>query len=151
MTRLKQIKLNIIQIDKQLKFLHYQLKNWVGTNRIQDLVYKPGVAARTTFEYSPLGKALKKGLKKDDKVSKVVKYDNDLVYDSVHNFNKYSVSNFNETTSVDSKFNTLNKFYKDFKKLEGVKSRTNERKQKRITVLKNKSFLYDQLISIYKK
>ena len=61
------------------------------------------------------------------------------------------MSNFNETTSVDSKFNTLNKFYKDFKKLEGVKSRTNERKQKRITVLKNKSFLYDQLISIYKK
>ena len=61
------------------------------------------------------------------------------------------MSNFNETTSVDSKFNTLNKFYKDFKKLEGVKSRTNERKQKRITVLKNASFLYDQLISIYKK
>ena len=61
------------------------------------------------------------------------------------------MSNFNEATSVDSKFNTLNKFYKDFKKLEGVKSRTNERKQKKITVLKNASFLYDQLISIYKK
>ena len=61
------------------------------------------------------------------------------------------MSNFNETTSVDSKFNTLNKFYKDFKKLEGVKSQTNERKQKKITVLKNASFLYDQLISIYKK
>ena len=61
------------------------------------------------------------------------------------------MSNFNETTSVDSKFNTLNKFYKDSKKLEGVKSRTNERKQKKITVLKNASFLYDQLISIYKK
>ena len=74
-----------------------------------------------------------------------------MVYDSVHNFNKYSVSNFNETTSVDSKFDTLNKFYKDFKKLEGVKSRTNERKQKKITVLKNASFLYEELISFYKK
>ena len=50
---------------------------------------------------------------KDDKVDKVVKDNNDLVYDSVHNFDKYSVSSFNEITSVDSKFDTLNIFLKN--------------------------------------
>ena len=73
------------------------------------------------------------------------------MYSSVHNFNKCSVSNFSEISSRDSKFNTLNKFYKDFKKLEDVKSQTNETKQKKITVLKNSSVLYDMLIKIYRK
>ena len=40
--------------------------------------------------------------------------------------------NFNKIPSIDSKFDTLNNFYKDFKKLEGVKSQTKERK---LTVL----------------
>ena len=60
-----------------------------------DLGYKLEVVEKVKFEYSPLGEALNKGLKEDDKVNKVVKYDNDLMYNSVHNFNKYSVSNFN--------------------------------------------------------
>ena len=47
-------------------------------------------------------------------MNKVVKYCNDLMYSSVNNFNKYSVSNFNEISSLDSKFDILNKFYKDF-------------------------------------
>ena len=59
--------------------------------------------------------------------------------------------NFNKIPSIDSKFDTLNNFYKDFKKLKAVKSQTKERKQKKITVLKRTSFLYDQLISTYKK
>ena len=69
----------------------------------------------------------------------------------MHNFNKCSVSNFSKISSRDSKFNTVNKFYKDFKKLEDVKIQTNETKQKKITVLKNSSVLYDMLIKIYRK
>ena len=55
------------------------------------------------------------------------------MYDSVHNLNKYSVPNLNKIPSVNSKFDTLNNFYKDF---QGVKNQTEERKQKKITVLK---------------
>ena len=98
------------------------------------LAYKPGVVERTKFEYSPLGEALKKGLKKYDKGNKVIKYDNGLVHNSAHDFNKYSVFSFNEILSIHSKFHTLNKLYKDFKKLEYVRSKTKEAKQKKITV-----------------
>ena len=66
----------------------------------EDLGYKPDVIQRTKFEYSPLGEAFKK----DDKNKKIIKYDNDLAYNSMHNFNKYSVSSFNEISSTDSKF-----------------------------------------------
>ena len=64
----------------------------------------------------------------------------------MYNFDKNSVSNFNEITSFDSKFDILNKFYKEFKILEGIKSKTNETKQNKITVLKNTSLLYDELV-----
>ena len=73
------------------------------------------------------------------------------MYDSVYDFNKHSVSNFNKITSFDSKFDTLNNFYKEFIKLLGVKSKTVERKQKKITVLKNASSRYDELLRDYKK
>ena len=94
--------------------------------------------------------ALSKRLTKDDTANKV-KHDNDLVYSSVHNSDKYSVPSFNEISPLDSKFDTLNKFYKDFEKLKGAKSQTKERKQKRITVLKNTFMIYDVFVRIYKK
>ena len=88
----------------------------------EDLGYKPDVLQRAKFEYSPLGETFNKVFKKDYKNKKVIKRDNDLVYNSVHNFNKYSVSSFNEMSSINSKFDTINKFYKDILKLNGVKS-----------------------------
>ena len=94
--------------------------------------------------------ALSKRLTKDDTANKV-KHDNDLVYSSVHNSDKYSVPSFNEISPLDSKFDTLNKFYKDFEKLKGAKSQTKERKQKRITVLRNTFMIYDVFVRIYKK
>ena len=69
----------------------------------EDLGYKVDVIQRAKFEYSPLVEAFNKVFKKDDKNTKVIKYDNDLVYDSVHNFNKYRLSNFYEISSTDSK------------------------------------------------
>ena len=101
-----------------------------------NLGYKPGVVEKVIFEYSPLDESLNKGFKKYNKWNKVINYDNDLIYNSVHNFNEYSVSNFNEISLLYSKVDTLNKFYHDFKKQENVKSQTNETKQKKITVLK---------------
>ena len=58
------------------------------------------------------------------------------MYNSVHNFNKYSELSLNGISSICSKFDTLNKFYEDFKRLEYSKSKTKETKQKKITVLK---------------
>ena len=116
----------------------------------EDLGYKPGVVEKVKFEYSPLDEALNKWLKKYDKVNKVIKYDSDLMYDFVHNFNKYTVSNFNKISWIDSKFDVLNRFYKDFKKLEGVKS--NQRKKaKKNNCTKNASLSYNGLIDIYEK
>ena len=61
------------------------------------------------------------------------------------------MSSFNEISSVDSKFDTINKFYKDLLKLNDVKSQNKNTKQKKITVLKNASLLYYELINQYKK
>ena len=97
----------------------------------EDLGYKPDVIERAKFEYSPLGEAFNKVFKKDDKNKIVIKHDNDLVYNSVHNFNKYSVSSFNETSSNDSKFDTINNFYKDLLKLNYFKSQNKIAKQKK--------------------
>ena len=94
---------------------------------------------------------MNKRFRKDDKVNKNVKYDNDFLCNSVHNFNKYSVSDFNKISSIDSKFDTLNKFHKALKKLQGVKIKNENTNQRKITVLKNASLLYANLVDIYKK
>ena len=84
---------------------------------------------------------MNKRFRKDDKVNKNVKYNNELLYNSVHNFNKYSVFDFNKISSIGSKFDTLNKFHKNFKKLGGVKSKNENTNQRKIIVLKNASLL----------
>ena len=87
----------------------------------EDLEIKPSVVSNAKFQYYPLGEAFNKAFKKDEKSKKVIKYDNDLVYNSVHNFNKYSLTNFDEIKSVDSKFDTINKFYNDLVSLIRLK------------------------------
>ena len=74
-----------------------------------------------------------------------------MYYASVHNFNKYDVSIFNKIASIGSKFDTMNNFYKDFQNLKGVKSKSEEKKQRKIKVLNKASLLYDELVSLYKK
>ena len=49
---------------------------------VEDLGYKPDVIQRAKFEYSPLGETFNKVLEKDDKNKKVIKRDNDLVYNT---------------------------------------------------------------------
>ena len=50
----------------------------------EDLGYKPSVIERAKFESFLLGEALSKVFKKDGKNKKVIKHNNDLVYDSVN-------------------------------------------------------------------
>ena len=90
-------------------------------------------------------------MKKDDNNKKVIKYDNDLAYSSVHNFNKYSLHNFNEISSIDSIFDTINKFYKDLVKLNSFKSQSDNTMQKKADVLKNAAQLYNKWIDMYEK
>ena len=97
----------------------------------ENLGYKPYIIQRAKFEYFPLGEAFNKVFRKDDKNKKIIKYSNGLFCSSVHNFNKYSVP-------------------KDLLKLNGVKSQ-NENTRKKITVLKNASLLYYELIDMCKK
>ena len=62
----------------------------------EDLGYKPKLLEKVKSQYSPLEEAFNKAFKKDDKNKKVIEYRNDLVYSSVHNFNKCSLPNLNE-------------------------------------------------------
>ena len=48
------------------------------------------------------------------------KYDNDLMHNSARNFNKYSVPYFNEISSIDSKFDTINKILQRFFKIKRI-------------------------------
>ena len=50
---------------------------------------------------------------------------------TLHKFNKYSVSSFKKISSIDSKVDTINKFYKDLLKLNDVKSQNKFTKQKK--------------------
>ena len=98
----------------------------------EDLGYKLKVLEKIIFQYSQLGEAFNKVFIKDGKNKKVIKYSNDLVYSSVHNFNKYSLPNFNAISSIDSKFDTINKFYKDLVKLNNFKSRDDKKQKKQM-------------------
>ena len=80
----------------------------------EELGYTPDVIQRAKFQHYSLGEGFNKVFKKNDKIKKVIKHDDDFVYNSVHNFNEYSVSSFNEIPSIDSKFDTINKFTKIF-------------------------------------
>ena len=70
----------------------------------------------------------------------------------MRNFNKHSVSSFTEISSIDSKIDTINKFYKHLLKLNDVKSQNKNTKQKKKNnCVKNASLLYYELINMYKK
>ena len=64
-----------------------------------------------------------------------------IIWDIVLCFSIYSVTNFNEISSTDSKFDILNRLYKDFEKIKDVKSETEEARQRKLKVLNNTSIL----------
>ena len=102
MTRLKQIKLNMTQIEEQLLSSKELRKYEYLTSK--DLGYKPGVFEKVKYEHSPLGVALNNKVKSRQK-KKVVntdKQDKNLIYNSRHSFVKFKdIIDFKEL-SLDS-------------------------------------------------
>ena len=137
----------------------------------EDLGYKPDANAQAKFEYSPLGKVFNKGLDKEDKKEellkrlkyiedqqniKVDKYAGGLYYGAKYNFNEYRIENYDKTSSIDSKFDTINKFSKTIKQLTNITHKAKdgveikERVERKKLDLGNVSQLYNEWIDRYK-
>ena len=103
----------------------------------EDLSCKPDAIAQAKSEYSPLGKIFNKGLDKEDNkegllkrlknfedqqnmTNKVGKYTGGLYYDTNNNVNEYKIENYDKTSSIDSKFNTVNTFIRAIKKVTSI-------------------------------
>ena len=87
----------------------------------------------------------------DKKDSKTDKTKNNLIYDPNHNFYKYRFSKFAQMSSIESKFNTLEMFYRQFISLKSLEVRTKENTNHKSVVLNNALNEYDKLIKEYKK
>ena len=128
--KLKQIKLNMIWVEKQLKYLLYLLKILEKYEYLtgEDLGHRPSVLEKTKFEYSPLGAVLSDNVKKKTNINKVnvkKKQDKNLIYNSQHSSTKFKdIDEFKEL-SLDSMFKKLNDFKKRFNKLKTVDPQTN--------------------------
>ena len=75
---------------------------------------------------------------------------NPLIYDSKHSFYKYRLSEFNKISSIDSKFDIIEKCYKDFISLMDVDAEP-ENIEHKLVVLNKVSKLFDDLIKEYKQ
>ena len=89
----------------------------------------------------------KEPAKKDTETNKTK---NPLIYDSKHSFYKYRLSEFNKISSIDSKFDTIEKCYKDFITLTDVDAEP-ENIEHKLVVLNKVPKNYDNLIKEYKK
>ena len=82
---------------------------------------------------------------------KKTKTKNDLSYDSNHNFYKYRLRNFLQISSIESEFDELETFYRDFISLKFLDASPEKRGYKS-TGLNNASNLYNnELIPEYRK
>ena len=74
-----------------------------------------------------------------------------MIYDPNRNFYKYKLSKFSQISSIESKFDTLKMFYRDFTSLKFLKAKK-ERVNHKSTVLNNVSNLYNSELTLeYKK
>ena len=73
-----------------------------------------------------------------------------MIYDSKHSFYKYRLSEFNKISSIDSKFDIIEKCYKDFISLMDVDAEQ-ENIEHKLVVLNTVSNLYGDLIKEYKQ
>ena len=65
-----------------------------------------------------------------------------MIYDPNRNFYKYRLSKFSQISSIESKFDTLKMFYRDFTSLKFLKAKK-ERVNHQFTVLNDASNLYN--------
>ena len=115
--KLKQIKLSMIWVEKQLKYLLYLLKILEKYEYLtgEDLGHRPSVLGKTKFEDSPLGAVLPDTVKKKTNKNKVnikKKQDKNLIYNSQHSFAKFKHINEFKELLLDSMYKKLNDFKK---------------------------------------
>ena len=140
---------------------------------------KPSTVEQAKFEYSPLGKIFNKGLSEDDKKEGLFKklqnikdkneelmnrfsatnkasknktnnQSNKLIYNANLNFTELeNIDNINKL-SLNSMFNLMKEYHKKFNKLNNLKPRTNDNKNKRSEVLIHVGDIYNELYYIYK-
>ena len=89
--RLKQIKLSMIWVEKQLKYLLCLLKIfWKKCKYLsgEDLGHRPSVLEKTKVKYSPLGMSLSRSFKKDN-VKNIATSKSDFNYDNKYRFYRF--------------------------------------------------------------
>ena len=74
-----------------------------------------------------------------------------MIYDQNHNFYKYRLDKFSNISSIESKFDMLEMFYKEFITLKSLEVKTEENTNHKFVVLNNALNEYDKLIKEYKK
>ena len=62
---------------------------------------------------------------------------NDLIYDPNQNFYKHRLSKFSQISSIESKFERLEMFYREFIKLKCLEARTKENTNHKSVVSNN--------------
>ena len=95
-----------------------------------DLGHRPSVLGKTKFEYSPLGMSLNKSFKKDN-VKNIAKSESYFNNDGDHKFYEFhkGYDEFEET-SLDYKYNMMNKFTNLLAKFKNLKPEKPETTQK---------------------
>ena len=81
-----------------------------------------------------------------NKISQTAKAKNLLIYDQNHNFNKYKLENFSNISSIESKYSTLEMFYRQFISLKNLDLKTEENIDYKFVVLNLALKEYDELI-----
>ena len=80
-----------------------------------------------------------------NKISQTAKAKNLLIYDQNHNFNKWKLEKFSNI-SIESKFSTLEMFYREFISLKNLDPKTEENIDYKFVVLNRALKEYDELI-----
>ena len=145
----------------------------------EDLGLKPSTVEQAKFEYSPLGKIFNKGLSEDEKKEGLFKrlenikdkskelinrftatnkasknktnnQSNKLIYNANLNFTELENIDNIKKLSLNSMFNLMKEYHKKFNKLNNLKPRTKDNKNKRLEVLIHVSDIYNELYYIFK-
>ena len=152
-TRLNQIKLTMIWVGKQLKYLLCLLKVFLEKYEYlngEDLGRRPSVLEKTKFEYSPLGMTLSKSFKKCI-VKNVANKESNFNYDGEHKFYIfYKQHDEFEEMSLDFKHKKMKEFERllnNFKNLIPTKEDTQLKKER---IMKNVDKLYEKFTILRK-
>ena len=159
--KIKQTKHSMLQTERQLKYLH-------SSNNLDKYEYltgeylnlKPSTVEQAKFEYSPLGKIFKKGLREEDKKEGILKrlenikdkneeilntfsttnkafknktnnQSKKLIYNANHSFAKVKNIDDIKKLSLDSMFNVMKEHHKKFTSLKNLAPRSENNKKKK--------------------